>query len=88
MTVQDDDLVVFLARRFDDCTPQATRPASFPISPATARPPALEGRRRVLILGWSRKVPALLREFARYGTEAFEIDVVSSTPVDEREKLL
>jgi hypothetical protein len=39
-------------------------------------------------LGWSRKVPALLREFARYGAEAFEIDVVSSTPMDEREALL
>ena len=33
-------------------------------------------------------MPALLREFARYGTEAFEIDVVSATPVYEREKLL
>jgi hypothetical protein len=87
-TVQVDDLVVFLARRFEDCTPQATWPASIPISSARARPPALEGRRRVLILGWSRKVPALLRELARYGTEAFEIDVVSATPVHEREKLL
>jgi hypothetical protein len=87
-TVENGDLVVFLARRFDDCAPGAMRPASFPISSTAARAPALEGRRRVLILGWSRKVPALLREFARYGAEAFEIDVVSSTPMDEREALL
>jgi hypothetical protein len=42
----------------------------------------------VLILGWSRKVPALLEEFERYGGNAFEVDVVSSTPVEERESAL
>jgi hypothetical protein len=86
--LQEDDLVVLLARRFDDCAPQETRPASFPISSAATLPPALEGRRRVLVLGWSRKVPALLREFARYGADAFEIDVVSSTPTSEREEAI
>jgi hypothetical protein len=86
--LQDDDLVVLLARRFDDCAPQETRPASFPFSAAAMLPPALEGRRRVLVLGWSRKVPALLREFARYGADAFEIDVVSSTPTSEREEAI
>jgi hypothetical protein len=40
------------------------------------------------MLGWSRKVPALLAEFEGYGRGAFEIDVVSSTPVEEREKAL
>ena len=39
----------------------------------------------MLVLGWSRKVPALLREFARYGADAFEIDIVSTTPTSERE---
>jgi hypothetical protein len=86
--LKDDDLVVLLARHFDDCAPQETRPASFPISSAATPPLALEGRRRVLILGWSRKVPALLREFARYGADAFEIDVVSSTPTSEREEAI
>jgi hypothetical protein len=86
--LQDDDLVVLLARRFDDCAPQETRPASFPISSAAKLPPALEGRRRVMILGWSRKVPALLREFARYGADAFEIDIVSTTPTSEREEAI
>jgi hypothetical protein len=86
--LQDDDLVVLLARRFDDCAPQKTRPASFRISSAASLPPALEGRRRVMILGWSRKVPALLREFARYGVDAFEIDIVSSTPTSEREEAI
>jgi hypothetical protein len=86
--LRDDDLVVLLARRFDDCAPQETRPASFPISSAATLPPALEGRRRVMILGWSRKVPALLREFARYGADAFEIDVVSSTPTSERDEAI
>ncbi len=86
--LRDDDQVVLLARRFDDCAPRETRPASFPICSATAQPPALEGRRRVLILGWSRKVPALLEEFARYGADAFETDIVSTTPTSEREEAL
>jgi hypothetical protein len=41
-------------------------------------------KRRILILGWSRLVPTLLREFARHGDGAFEVDVCSSTPVAER----
>jgi hypothetical protein len=54
---------------------------------ATPRPVA-ERRRRLLILGWSRKVPALLKEFVRYGPDAFEIDIVSATPLEQREELL
>ena len=41
--------------------------------------------RRVLVLGWSHKVPALLEEFDAYAGEVFEIDVVSTVPVPERE---
>src|SRR5690606_7084739 len=33
---------------------------------------------RVLILGWSHKVPALLREFDSYEDEHFHIDIISS----------
>ena len=85
--LQDDDLLVFVARSFEDCALRETRPENPPAAAASRKPDSHE-RRRVLILGWSRKVPALLREFARYGSDAFEVDVVSLTPLEQREKAL
>jgi hypothetical protein len=85
--LEEEDLLVFIARSFDDCTPDATPRASpFAVSMVASRPER-QGR-RVLILGWSRKMPALLEEFEKYGKDAFEIDVVSSTPVADRESSL
>jgi hypothetical protein len=84
--VEGDDRLVFLARRFDDCVPGAEAPIEATDAPARVplRPPA-GGPRRLLILGWSHKVPALVRELARFGDDAFAIDVVSRTSLDERE---
>lgn len=44
-----------------------------------------EQERRLLIVGWNRKVPSLLREFERYGADAYHIDVVSARSVPARE---
>ncbi|MDJ0869160.1 MAG: ion channel DMI1 [Myxococcota bacterium] len=87
-TVLDaEDQLVFIARRFEDCLPDATPSAggAVPPSPATRSEPA---GRRILILGWSRKVPALLEELARVREGAYAVDVVSSTPGPEREAAL
>ncbi len=82
-----DDLLVFIAHSFIDCVSQTVAPST---TAAPQKPPTRPApkARRVLILGWSRKVPALLSEFARYGKELFQIDVVSSTPISDREKEL
>ena len=48
--------------------------------------PRLPGHRRVLILGWNHRVPALLAEFASYPEEEFSIDIVSEAPAKKREK--
>ena len=40
--------------------------------------------RRILVLGWSHKVPALLREFGTYDNETYDVDVASVVPVEER----
>jgi len=45
-------------------------------------------RRRVLILGWSSKLPILLSEFDSYAKERFEIDLVSVVPAAQRQQLL
>lgn len=85
--LEAEDLFVFIARSFDDCKPDTAPSARAPIESAAPLRPDPEGR-RVLILGWSRKVPALLEEFEHYGGDAFEIDVVSSTPLATRERTL
>jgi hypothetical protein len=85
MVLETEDMLVFLASRFEDCVPgpagderQQSVNAEKPLQP-------MDGDRRVLILGWSRKVPALLRELARIGGNSFEVDIVSGTPAAERE---
>jgi hypothetical protein len=82
----DDDMPVFLARDFEDCVPDVEAPdqPAGESKERTLRTPR-EGTHRMLVLGWSRKVPALLRELGRYGEHAFEIDIVSATPVVDRE---
>ncbi|MBR9988124.1 MAG: ion channel DMI1 [Gemmatimonadetes bacterium] len=84
-----DDRLVLLARSLRDT-------ASAPIEPSADDLPEVRriraatpaGAMRVLILGWSHKVPALLREFDSYRDEDFVIDVVSTTPVSRRESAL
>jgi hypothetical protein len=48
------------------------------------------GRRdkRVLILGWSPKVPTLIQEFGTYGDDGFEVVVLSSMSAAARERAL
>jgi len=76
----ENDLIVFIARSFDDCakrTPCPVTSANKNLSmwEQPSKP------QRVLILGWTRKVPALLREFA---ADDMTIDVVGLTPVADR----
>jgi hypothetical protein len=47
-----------------------------------------ESAKTVLVLGWSRKVPALLKEFAAYGEGVFRLTVVSTRSMLEREQIL
>ena len=60
-TIEQGDHLVFIARHYDDCSPVPA--ASQNIVQAKKMParPAMEDERRVLILGWNRKVPSLLQ---------------------------
>ncbi len=44
------------------------------------------GVRRLLVLGWSHKTPALIAEFGTYAGERFELDVVSVVSAEERRR--
>jgi ion channel POLLUX/CASTOR len=101
LAVEEDDRIVVLARRWTDVQPEA-RGAPAPPEPAApfASPegpshvpsgPPDEGApapRRILLLGWSLKVPALLREFATYRDEPWEVDVFSRVEASRRAHLL
>ena len=85
IVLDPEDMLVFLASRYEDCVP-GPRSDVEPQGVNAEHPLQSMGEtHRVLILGWSRKVPALLRELARFGADSFEIDIVSGTPVAERE---
>ncbi len=65
-------------------------PGSGP-GPDSAAVAAVEGAarmRRILVLGWSHKGPALLSEFDSYPRERFDIDVLSTVPREDRELAL
>ena len=45
-------------------------------------------QRRVLVLGWNHKVPALIREFGTYVGGHFEVSILSTVPASRRERAL
>ncbi|HEX6642222.1 MAG TPA: ion channel DMI1 [Thermoanaerobaculia bacterium] len=54
---------------------------------AAANPLPAKPLRRILLLGWNHKVPALIAELGTYRGERFEIDLVSLVSTSERETL-
>jgi ion channel POLLUX/CASTOR len=88
--LQPGDRLALVSHSYANTEPAegvASQPA---IRDESRRPPRLSRARplRVLVLGWSHKVPALLHEFDSYADEPFEIDVVSTAPVAIRETAL
>jgi ion channel POLLUX/CASTOR len=68
--------------------PHAAAPAARPTPRTPPRRVATDRPLRVLLLGWSHKVPALLREFDSYTDESFAIDIVSTTSAAHRQSTL
>ncbi|HSN81433.1 MAG TPA: hypothetical protein VLS88_02550 [Polyangiales bacterium] len=74
---------------------ERSKPSEAPLGPAFS-PGTGEARdtssvsspKRILILGWNHRVPALIAEFESYGDERYEVRVASKVPISEREALL
>lgn len=86
-----DDRIVLLARDYADTEPEP------PSNPAAAGfdgnlrshpTPVPATARRILLLGWSHRIPALVSELDALGFERFEVDVLSGMPAAERERRL
>ncbi len=91
MRVEANDSIVFLARELSDIEPSTQRSVQTP-SPArrASRPPlmAKARRHRILLLGWSRRLPNLLSEMSSYTDQHFDLDLVSTASIAERESAI
>ena len=87
--LERDDRLVLLAHSFKATAAEpGDAPSPPPVPVKRIRPGTAGGTLRVLVLGWSHKVPALLREFDSYDDEQFEIDIISTVSVERREAAL
>ncbi len=89
--VASEDRIVFLATSHEGCEPVRRLPPEPPPLDAFDEPealPPMPERRRVLVLGWSPRVSALIAEFGRYDAESFDVDVASITEAWVRESHL
>jgi Trk K+ transport system NAD-binding subunit len=88
--VAEGDRLVILAPSYE-----ASKPSESPFRSVFARGEGGAGTasgaiaaRRILILGWSHRVPALITEFGTYDDERYEVRVASKVPIAQREALL
>ncbi|MBW4934582.1 CASTOR/POLLUX-related putative ion channel [Marinobacter sp. F4206] len=89
--IDADDRVIMMARDYSETDPNPKLPALPAITLKEARQndrvPAIRGQ-RILVLGWNRRVPSLVAEFASYGHLDFQVDLVSVVPAREREQAI
>ncbi len=88
--VEATDKVVFIAPEFRDTEPlKATGYRLNPVERKSLgdkrKPTGRVSRKKVLILGWNERLPALMHELGSYRQYRFELDIVSIVPVEERE---
>lgn len=87
----EDDKIVFVAENWADLNTSTQTPTKDAIHETWPKPDtALERLERktekVLILGWSRYLPALLDEYESYCNQSFEITMASRTSIELREE--
>lgn len=88
--IRPEDRVVLLARDYEDTGPDPKAALLPEIERQAPRPSAPRERasQRVLVLGWNRRVPSLVTEFASYTDREFSLDLVSVIPMEERQREL
>ena len=83
--VDPNDLLVFIAQHYEDtqlARDDAPVPLRRQVQPGTAE---VKRKRRILLLGWNDKVPALIHELDSYENESFDIDILSTIPIEQRD---
>src|SRR5690554_166707 len=86
--IRREDRVVLLASNYEH-TGADPKAEPLPVIARSAAQPHATGRseaHRVLVLGWNRRVPSLAAEFSSYKGRNFMLDMVSATPLKERQR--
>lgn len=86
--IEADDRVIMMARDYAETDPNPRLPALPEISRIDIRKKLSNSGtvpHRILVLGWNRRVPSLVAELASYRKLAFDVDMVSVVPKEERE---
>jgi len=86
LRLEANDRIAVLAPSYADAALPETVGAAPELQERRAPASRARARRRVLVLGWDHRVPALLEEFAAYPDEGFTIDIVSQVSAAKREK--
>ena len=86
LRLETGDRIAVLAPSYKDAAPPESLGAEVELPERPAPEHAVRAQRRVLVLGWNHRVPALLDEFASYPKEQFDIDIVSQVSASKREK--
>ncbi|WP_148864316.1 CASTOR/POLLUX-related putative ion channel [Marinobacter fonticola] len=92
-TITDEDRIIVMAQDYDDTDPLGPGETKGqtrlePVERVSGQQlPVMQSgpHHRVLILGWNRRVPAMLAEMARYPGHAYEVDLVSILAADMRD---
>lgn len=83
--LEERDRVVCLANTYEECEPRGAAEAASVVSPGMPDQPDAPIHRRILIVGWNHKVPALLDVLDRHPAEEVRITSLSSLTPDDRE---
>lgn len=87
LMLEEGDRLVVLARDPDGVAPRG-RMQLPPIERTDRRPaPPQTAPKRILVLGWNRRLPSLIEELAGYDDERYDLTVASRVAADHRERL-
>lgn len=84
------DRVIMMARDYAETEPDKGASPLSPVNVVLSALPVVQSTspRRVLILGWNRRVPALLQEMGSYPGVSYTVDLVSVVPATERDQAI
>ncbi|NNE45987.1 MAG: hypothetical protein HKN37_04925 [Rhodothermales bacterium] len=89
--IEKDDSIVLIADSYERTLPDSISRSSPMSAEHASRTPAsieLQPLRRLLVLGWSHKVSALLHELVGYPNERFALEIFSLVDIARREQEL
>ncbi|MEX0661617.1 MAG: hypothetical protein WEA58_09320 [Balneolaceae bacterium] len=90
--IQENDRIVFLANTHDDTDPvkqsaKKTGGTDTVMQRKKVEKKAVNNKsKKVLILGWNNRIPALINELGSYQDIKFDVTMVSMVPVSERKR--